>query len=191
MLRNFPLVISRAVNKKKHTLIQPRISLSAVKRIKLTAGKLLLKKRNLRQHFNGAWNAQELFINAKHVFNICSVTLGGNLYHGGKHKWKCSNQRVLLDWGLSVVKEKYWDACTQQSVKFTHITGNRRESSALDNETHIETYLWSHFYLELNASPLAVCGYFANHFWSCFWWYCYRGMQRNMDHIINESAPSW
>lgn len=48
MFRNFPLVISRAVNQKKHTLIQPKISLSAVKTIKQTARKLLRKKKKIR-----------------------------------------------------------------------------------------------------------------------------------------------
>lgn len=51
------------------------------------------KTASLTQQFPASQNTSELFNNAKRVFNICSVTLGGNLYqtsvhsgHGKQHK---------------------------------------------------------------------------------------------------------
>lgn len=134
MLRNFPLVISRAVtqeNTTTHTRLEDLFSVHCYVHyfsLHLSDNHWQVCKKWERKSLPALpqhWPADLLFRNAKHVFNICTVTQGGNLY---KHlfiqdmenniKWRRGYQRALwFAWLLSQCSGyKYSDLRVHESV---------------------------------------------------------------------------
>lgn len=130
MFRNFPLVISRAENKENDILNTNKDQFMCC------CWQQGGKGGGLSQHFNGAWNTCELFINAKHVFNICSVTLGGNLYQHLLIEENI-NRNVSTEEFRLIAASRWRSGGTDEraSVKFSQIT---------DTKCRYEPQLWTH-----------------------------------------------
>lgn len=159
MFRNFPLVISRAGKQEdttSHTRDKPQyvvfimLVIDPHSSLLYTLPTIFHKLIKSALHLPAAPTTPELlFSNAKHVFNICSVTPEGNLY---KHlfiqdmenntKWRLATKEScdLLDCCLNAVRYKYSDLRMHESVCSVHQDETEQKQNVSIN---LSLWLWN------------------------------------------------